>query len=272
MSYNEENEFEFTPTAYTATDLELPYLREALGELYAQQWFTDILYKAKGGKEATVYCLAAHPSTGYRQIAAKVYRPRMFRAMKNDSFYRIGRTTVGPSGKMEFRGRAQRALKKHTAFGQKIEIASWNQHEFHVLKELHAAGVNVPKPLAHGPNCILMEFLGDESQAAPTLHSLHLDREQAAEFFAMLMRDVELMLSKFLIHGDLSPHNVLVHEGRPWIIDLPQAVAADTHPGAYMLLSRDVERLCTYFQKRGVDCEAGRITHAMWGKFARGPT
>jgi len=270
MSY-ENDEFEFTPTIYTPTDQELPYLREALGELYAEQWFTDILYKVKGGKEATVYCLAAHPSTGLKHIAAKVYRPRMFRAMKNDSFYRIGRTTTGPDGKMEFRGRAMRALKKRTQFGREIEMASWNGHELRLLQELHAAGAQVPKPLAAGPNCILMEFLGDETQGAPTLHSLHPDRGQAKDFFEQLMRDVELMLSKFLVHGDLSPHNVLVHQDRPWIIDLPQAVQADTHPGAYMLLNRDVERLCHYFQKHGVECDAGKITASLWSRFMRGP-
>src|SRR5205823_1058102 len=163
------------------------------------------------------------------------------------------------------------ALKKHTAFGQKIEMASWNQHEFHALAELHGAGADVPKPLAHGPNCILMQFLGDENQGAPTLHSLHLEPEQARVFFDALMRNVELMLSKFLIHSDLSPHNVLVHDERPWIIDLPQAVQADTHPGAYGLLARDVERLCHYFQKRGVACDASQMTHDVWTRFTRGP-
>src|SRR5947207_6078295 len=101
---------DFTPTSYTPTDHELLYLRESLGGFWADQWFTDILFKVKGGKEATVYCC----QTAHGPIAAKVYRPRMFRAMRNDWFYRIGRTSLGPDGKMEFRGRAQRALKKHT--------------------------------------------------------------------------------------------------------------------------------------------------------------
>mgnify|MGYP000925870685 CR=1 FL=1 len=52
---------------------------------------TDVLHQVKGGKEATVYCCAAHPSTGVDLIAAKVYRPREFRQLRNDAQYRQGR-------------------------------------------------------------------------------------------------------------------------------------------------------------------------------------
>jgi RIO kinase 1 len=263
------DEFDFTPTAYRPTDHELLYLREALGEFYNDRWFTDILFKVKGGKEATVYCCRAHPSTGLRHIAAKVYRPRMFRAMRNDGFYRIGRTTLGPDGKMAFRGRAQRALKKHTAFGKEIDMASWNRHEFNILTQLHEAGLDVPKPLAHGSNCILMQFLGDDTRGAPTLHSVRLDETEARPMFHRMLRNMERMLSLFLIHGDMSAHNILYHEERAWIIDLPQAISADAHPAAYSVLARDIERLCQYFQKQGVESDAGKITHEMWSRFMR---
>ena len=55
------------------------------GGFYEDKWFTDVLYRVKAGKEATVYCCQAGPAVGHELIAAKVYRPRMFRAMRNDS-------------------------------------------------------------------------------------------------------------------------------------------------------------------------------------------
>ncbi len=183
MSF-EENESDLASLTYTPSDRELEYLRESLGGFWVEQWFTDILFKVKGGKEATVYCCRAHWATGMELVAAKVYRPRMFRAMHNDWFYRIGRTTVGADGKMEFRGRVQRALRKHTRFGQKIEMASWNQHEFKILSQLHEAGADVPRMLAHGPNSILMEYLGEATRGAPTLHGLSLEPAEAQEAFA----------------------------------------------------------------------------------------
>src|SRR4051812_5445292 len=113
------DEYDFTPAAYTPTDHELEYLRESLGEFYNDRWFTDILLKVKGGKEATVYCCAAHPSTGLKYVAAKVYRPRMFRAMKNDAVYRIGGTPPAPDGEIAVRAQALRARRRDTAGGQR---------------------------------------------------------------------------------------------------------------------------------------------------------
>ena len=70
---------------------ERAWLLGYLEEFYKNQIITDILGKVRGGKEATVYCCAAHPSTGFELIAAKVYRPAMFRNLRNDAAYRQGR-------------------------------------------------------------------------------------------------------------------------------------------------------------------------------------
>jgi RIO kinase 1 len=45
----------------------------------------------KGGKEATVYCCQADPATGYDLLAAKIYRHRQSRSMKNYASYHEGR-------------------------------------------------------------------------------------------------------------------------------------------------------------------------------------
>src|SRR5262252_5512838 len=102
---------------YTPTKQEHLYLKEALGFFFTDRWLADVLYKVRVGKEATCYCCRAHPETGYDLVAAKVYRPRAFRAMRNDWYYRIGRTMQTPDHSTPFRGRVLRALKKHTRFG-----------------------------------------------------------------------------------------------------------------------------------------------------------
>ena len=68
---------------------------------------------------------------------------------------------------------------------------------------------------------------------------------------------------------DLSAHNVLWWEGEIRIIDLPQAVAADQHPGAFELLGRDVERICQYFAKQGVVRDPVEITLDLWQRLGR---
>ena len=52
-------------------------------------------------------------------------------------------------------------------------------------------------------------------------------------------------------HGDLSPYNVLVHEGRLVLIDLPQAVDLVGNPQGFEFLRRDCVNICTWFAHRG---------------------
>jgi RIO kinase 1 len=249
---------------YTPTDQEILYLRGALGPLLEERWIVDVLYKVRVGKEATCYCCRAHPDTGFDLVAAKVYRPRQFRAMRNDWYYRIGREMATPDGSAAYKGRVLRALKKHTAFGKRVEMLSWCRHEFDLLRQLHDAGVDVPKPLAHAESAILMEFFGDSVRGAPTLHMVALEPELAKELFDRTIANIEAMVRLYLVHGDLSAHNLLFWDGRAIVIDLPQAVSADGHPGAFDLLRRDVERVCQYFAKQGVQSDPLAIAMDLW--------
>jgi RIO kinase 1 len=53
-------------------------------------------------------------------------------------------------------------------------------------------------------------------------------------------------------HGDLSAYNVLVHDGRLVLIDLPQAVDVVANPRGFEYLRRDCDNICTWFESRGV--------------------
>lgn len=54
------------------------------------------------------------------------------------------------------------------------------------------------------------------------------------------------------MHGDLSPYNLLVWQGRLVMIDLPQAVDPLAHADGLQLLERDVMNVCTWFERKGV--------------------
>jgi RIO kinase 1 len=256
---------------FNGTRQERLYVTESLGEFYEDQWFGRILYKVKAGKEASVYCCCPNPPAEGAQpaahdglIAAKVYRPRMFRAMHNDWFYKQGRTSRDPEGKAVYRGKDLRAARQDTRTGQKIDLASWCHWEYDTLQKLHEAGADVPRPLAHAGQAILMEYIGDESMGAPTLHAVRLAKPEAAEMFERLLWNLELALSFLRIHADFSAHNVLYWEGRAVIIDWPQAVEADRHPSAFSLLLRDIERLCQYFVRYGIEYDAGSLARDLW--------
>jgi RIO kinase 1 len=264
-----ETDQEFVPTM-TLTGREREWVLDALGGFFQDRVLTDILYRVKGGKEATVFCCRADPSTGFKYLAAKIFRPRMFRAMKNDALYREGRTFLDEEGKSVTDSREMRALRKKTRFGNRLNEASWHQHEYGTLQLFHATGADVPKPFAQAGNTILMEYIGDLDHVAPTLHEVALDPSEARPLFERVMRNIELFLSCHRVHADLSAYNVLYWQGEVKIIDFPQAVDAMMNHHAYFLLSRDIERICQYFAKQGVQANPAQLTAELWARYLRG--
>ena len=72
------------------------------------------------------------------------------------------------------------------------------------------------------------------------------------------------MLFHNVVHGDLSPFNLLVWESRVHVIDLPHAVDAKKNRHAESLLRPDVERTCKYFARRGIVRDAVGIAEDLW--------
>lgn len=265
MSTRDETTFDGTfRTSFAVSRQERAYLERCLGDFFEDCVITEVTHRVKGGKEATVFGCRAHPALGGGLLAAKVYRPRMFRAMRNDSFYKQGRGMMDGEGKLVLDGRSLRALAKRTSYGKRLDSASWCMHEWSVLTELSEAGAEVPKPIAFSPSAILMEYVGDEAGPAPVLQDIALPRAEAEELFERVLRSVETMLSCFVVHADLSAYNVMLNAGEVRIIDFPQAVDALRHPQGFALLARDVDRLCRYFARQGVTRDAVGLATRLW--------
>jgi RIO kinase 1 len=255
----------FLPT-FTSSRHERAWILNYLGAFYEDRQITDVLRKVKGGKEANVYCCEAHPDTGLDLVAAKIYRPRMFRQLRNDSRYRQGRRLLGDDGKEVRDGRRLRAVAHKTEYGREVQHASWLEHEYQTLARLHAAGVEVPRPLARGNNTILMEYVGDVDVPAPALNEVALERREARNLFERLMGSVEGMLACGRVHADLSAYNVLYWDGEMRTIDFPQAVDPRVNPDAHELFERDVARLCQHFARYRVTADAPALALEMWAR------
>jgi RIO kinase 1 len=253
----------FNPT-FTSSFHERSWILNYLGAFYDDKQITDVLSRVKGGKEANVYCCVAHPATGLELIAAKIYRPRQFRQLRNDARYRQGRSYLDERGKVVRDERLLVAVKKNTSAGQELAHNSWLEHEFQTLKRLHEAGVDVPRPIARGNNTILMEYLGDASEPAPALVTVELERDEARTLFDRITHDVELMLQNNCVHADLSAFNILYWDGDIRIIDLPQAVNPYVNPQAFPMFERDVMRVCQYFHRYSIDMNPRQLAREMW--------
>jgi RIO kinase 1 len=269
--YAEPTELEagFEPT-YHPSRYERTWLLASLRPFYQDAIITDILSLAAGGKEASVYCCEAHPSTKRTWVAAKVYRPRPFRSLRNDSLYREGRETLTDDGRAVHAGdqRILRALGKKTDFGVQLAHTSWLMHEYVALKALHAAGCDVPESLAAHDNALVMDYLGEPSMPAPTLHGVRLDADEAPAVLAQILWNVETMLSLGMVHGDLSAYNVLYWNGDIRLIDFPQVVSSIRNRAARRLLTRDVTRVCQYFYRYGLSPDIEGIVDDLWYRYA----
>ena len=224
---------------------------------------TDVLYVVRSGKEATVYCCRGAAEYGGGLVAAKVYRPLERRNFHNDAVYQVGRDAPMSS-------RDKRALANKSRHGRDLQYGSWIHAEFEIMRMLYEVGADVPEVFGRSNGAILMEYLGDEDAAAPMLSRVTLPREQAEQFLRRIIDNVTLWLRNHLVHGDLSPYNLLYWDGRIVAIDFPQALDARINPSARSLLGRDLENVCGYFGKYGIRADAVRIANALWANYQAG--
>jgi RIO kinase 1 len=257
---------------YQPARYEAVWLRESLQGFYEQGLIDDVLMLVKGGKEANVYlCQSAVDHN--RLYAAKVYRPRQFRNLRNDKMYREGRELLNSLGiPIKNRdNREMRAIAKKTEFGAELTHISWLMHEFVTLQRIHRLGAAVPEPVAAGENSILMGYVGDRRRPAPVLRSVTLNRHEAGRLCTKVLDNVEMMLRNGMIHGDLSAYNILYWQGDVTLIDFPQVTFAESNSSAHKILLRDVQRVCEYFAACGVQHHAEAIVQDLWARYVRLP-
>jgi RIO kinase 1 len=252
--------------SYHASRHEALWLKDSLQNFFINKWFDDVLRMVKGGKEASVYLCQGNATSGLDYVAAKVYRPRQFRSLKNDWLYREGRVNLDESGRNITNKGMLHAMQKRTEYGRQLMHTSWLEHEYQALRILHEAGADVPRPLASDSNAILMSYYGDAVMGAPTLNDVDLDAAEARTLFERVVHNIDLMLSLGQIHGDLSAFNILYWDGNIVLIDFPQTVHPDENRSAYHIFERDVVRIGEYFQRQGVRSNPRKLAEDLWAK------
>ncbi len=267
---------DFIAMSYHPAVYEKQWLEQSLLEFYQQRYISDVNALVKGGKEANVYRCAPHTDVFTGWIAAKVYRPKMFRTLRNDAIYRKGRAVLNIDAQSikENEERMAKALQKRTDFGRQIEQTSWLMYEYTTLQMLHTIGASVPRPIAVGANAILMEYIGDEYRGAPSLHETEIPEAEAPDLFGDIIRNIELLLQNNFVHGDLSAYNILYQpadgsraKGAVTIIDFPQVVNIVGNPNAKKLFQRDVLRVCEYFSGYGLGENPELLAEELWQKY-----
>ncbi len=218
-----------------------------------------VLRPLKSGKEASVYVV----TSGDEIRCAKVYKDLAQRSFQRRAQYQEGRKARG--------SRETRAMAKSTRYGRREAEIAWKNAEVDALYRLSDAGVRVPKPHGYYSGVLVMELVVDaDGHAAPWLGEVPLDAEQARAFHAFLINQIVRMLCCGMIHGDLSPFNVLVSPEGPVIIDLPQAVDAAGNNAALAMLRRDVANITLCLGRAAPELLDTHYAEEMWALYQQG--
>jgi len=117
--------------------------------------------------------------------------------------------------------------------------------EYRALKLLYPKGVAVPEPIKHNRHVVVMGMIdGAELYLCKELDDAQTVLNEVLVNVRKAFRDAQI------IHGDLSPFNIILQPDQHiLIIDWPQSVSV-SHPNAKELLERDVRNVLTFFQRK----------------------
>jgi len=207
-----------------------------LFRLASQGHFEELESSISMGKEANIF--SAYKNSG-KNVIVKIYRletcdfNRMYDYIKYDPRF------VN--------------LKKQR---RKI-IFAWCQREYRNLLKLREAGIRVPKPITFLDNILVMEQINVGKDVAPKLKDSEID--DPIKFSDKVFYYIDKMYNDAkLVHGDLSPFNILNMDGEPIIIDVSQSMPLDSVT-AKELLIRDIKNVAIFFRKFGIKLDDEEI-------------
>lgn len=221
----------------------------------------------KTGKEADLFLIERAVPGADPLVAgnAVLLAAKRYRSTEHSDFHR---STVYTEGRGTRRSRDARALAKGTTFGREVARVQWAYAEFEALSRLAELGAAVPYPVQVSGTEVLMEFIGDGRVAAPRLAQVRATPDELRGLFHQIVDFMHTLAAAGLAHGDLSPYNLLVHEGRVVAIDLPQVVDLISNPQGFDLLHRDCVNVCSWFTRQRLECDPEELFGELVGMVA----
>ncbi len=202
-----------------------------LFKLASEGHFKELKSPISIGKEANIFSAKKEG----KDIIVKIYRletcdfKKMFDYIKYDTRYLN--------------------LKKN----RRRIIFTWTQREYRNLLKAREIGLNVPTPLTFKENIIVMEMVGDP---APMLKDSPPDDPK--KFMDKVVDMIAKLYKAGLVHGDLSPFNILNNNETPFFIDFSQCTPVKSQ-NATELIERDIKNIIVYAKKEGYQLDEKKV-------------
>ncbi|MCS7143985.1 MAG: serine/threonine protein kinase [Archaeoglobaceae archaeon] len=113
------------------------------------------------------------------------------------------------------------------------------KREFSALRKLR--GLAVPEAYAWEGNAVLMQLIDAKEMFKVKI-------ENPEELLDAIIEEVAKFYRRGVVHGDLSPFNILVNESGFWVIDFPQSLEVGEENWKEVLL-RDLDNVLKYFSR-----------------------
>lgn len=204
------------------------FTEKSLFKLISQGYFEGLESPLSIGKEANIFTARTKEGT---RIIVKIYRLSVSDFNKMFEYIR-----VDPRFPVVKRSRRN-------------VIFAWAQREFRNLLKAREAGVLVPTPITVLNNVLVMDCVGGETIARRLKDCVPKDSHM---FLTDIIKNVKRLYRAGMVHGDLSPFNILNDREVPVLIDWSQATVLD-NPHAQEYLVRDVKNVAVFFRKQGVN-------------------
>jgi len=145
---------------------------------------------------------------------------------------------------------------------------------------LYRAGVPVPRPIAMHGASILMQFIPDTPGSLETpalrLSDYRPTPDEARLIHARVMQAIITMMTRNVVHADLSAFNILVpadeagRRANPVIIDFPQAVDPRSNRASRELLAHDIDAVTIYCRRFNPEITDHNLLQKLWHDFTEG--
>ncbi len=165
-------------------------------------------------------------------------------------FHRIGRTSFKKT-----KLKRNYIIKYNYTPDWHIQSRISAKKEYNALQLLYSKGIAVPKPIKQNRHLLVMAFV----EGRELFHYSEL--KDALGVYNQILDNIKRIYQEIkMIHGDLSPYNIILQPNQQIIIiDWPQYVSA-AHPNRKKILRRDIKNILDFFKrKHRINCRLEEI-------------